>query len=103
MHCYVCAIADAVSPAVAICGVCSVGLCLEHLTENARRQGPGGMRAYACLHRPGYEGSPGGGRRAIVELDEASRAPSPSKGRRQAVRPALGTAGFGFSAVGEVP
>ena len=55
MQCYVCVLGDTHTPAVAICDICSVGLCVEHLTENALRTGPGGMRPYGCLHRPGHD------------------------------------------------
>jgi hypothetical protein len=51
MYCYVCALAQQATPAVAICEICSVGLCMEHHAENKQRRGPGGMSAYACLHR----------------------------------------------------
>jgi hypothetical protein len=51
MQCYVCAVAQQTAPAVAICKVCSVGLCMEHHAENAQRLGPGGMFSYACLHQ----------------------------------------------------
>src|ERR1039458_8292496 len=55
MKCYVCAVDGTESPAVGICGVCSVGLCVEHIAENARRRGPGGAHAADCLHRLGYD------------------------------------------------
>lgn len=51
MHCYVCALAHRTTAAVAICKICSVGLCMEHHVENERRSGPGGMTSYTCLHR----------------------------------------------------
>lgn len=58
MRCYVCAVAGGENPAVGICGVCSVGLCVEHISENARRRGPGGANADDCLHRLGYDDRP---------------------------------------------
>jgi len=51
MHCYVCAVSQLTTPAVATCKICSVGLCMAHLVENEQRSGPGGMTAYTCLHR----------------------------------------------------
>lgn len=51
MHCYVCALSQLTTPAVATCKICSVGLCIEHHVENEQRPGPGGMTGYACLHR----------------------------------------------------
>jgi hypothetical protein len=48
-------LADIENPAVGICGVCSVGLCLEHIDENSRRREPGGARTEDCLHRLGYD------------------------------------------------
>jgi hypothetical protein len=55
MRCYVCALDGTEAHAVAICPICAVGLCLGHLDENARRGGPGGSKAFACLHRPGHD------------------------------------------------
>lgn len=51
MYCYVCALAQQTTPAVATCKICSVGLCMQHHAENEQRSGPGGMSGYACLHR----------------------------------------------------
>lgn len=61
MHCYVCALDGATTGAVGICKLCAVGLCMDHLAENARRDEPGGMTAFACLHNAGYEGRARGG------------------------------------------
>lgn len=46
---------------------------MEHLVENARRGGPGGTAAYACLHRPGHEpDSNGAGRRSVVVAQKST-------------------------------
>ncbi len=58
MRCYVCAVAGTENPAVGICAVCSVGLCVDHIAENARRRGPGGAHADGCLHRLGFDADP---------------------------------------------
>jgi hypothetical protein len=49
MKCYVCARAGDDAAAVAICPHCSAGLCLVHVTETARDEGPGGLRL-SCGH-----------------------------------------------------
>ncbi|HEY7455366.1 MAG TPA: DUF2180 family protein [Thermoleophilaceae bacterium] len=50
MNCYVCDRLDSTqSVAIAICPNCKVGLCTEHLDEERRSVGPGGMR-YGCTH-----------------------------------------------------
>ncbi|MER3408856.1 MAG: hypothetical protein C4305_07940 [Thermoleophilia bacterium] len=49
MQCYVCHREGRSSPAVGLCRVCSIGLCLAHLREAASRLGPGGT-LYACAH-----------------------------------------------------
>jgi hypothetical protein len=72
MQCYVCALASDVSPAVGLCRVCSVGLCVEHLSENARRGGPGGMPAYDCLHTPNRDGDGGDGGRRVRGKDRVN-------------------------------
>lgn len=51
VHCYVCALVQQATPAVATCKICSVGLCMEHRVGNEQRSGPGGMTGYTCLHR----------------------------------------------------
>ncbi|MQB00768.1 MAG: DUF2180 family protein [Actinobacteria bacterium] len=48
MNCFVCATQESGVTAVAICRVCSVGLCMNHLAE-AGAFTQGGMR-YACPH-----------------------------------------------------
>jgi hypothetical protein len=49
---------------------------MEHLAENARRGGPGGSTAYACLHRPGHEpGSNGAARRPLVAAQKSMPKP----------------------------
>ena len=48
MNCFVCATQGKVASAVAICRVCSVGMCMDHLAE-ADAFSQGGMR-YACPH-----------------------------------------------------
>jgi hypothetical protein len=50
LNCYVCdRLGTTENVAVAICANCSVGLCTEHLDEERRSVGPGGMR-YGCSH-----------------------------------------------------
>jgi hypothetical protein len=49
---------------------------MEHLIQNARRGGPGGSAAYACLHRPGHEPeSNGAGRRSVVAAQRGAPKP----------------------------
>jgi hypothetical protein len=58
MNCYVCAVTGTKNSAVGICGVCSIGLCLTHIGENARRHRGLGAYPNDCLHHPGYDGDP---------------------------------------------
>ena len=48
MNCYECALRGEAVPAVASCGHCHVGLCLEHLAE-AKRHRVGGT-LFGCPH-----------------------------------------------------
>jgi hypothetical protein len=52
MNCYVCATdgRPEVAVAVALCRVCMVGLCLDHLRNAASHTGVGGM-SVNCAHR----------------------------------------------------
>jgi hypothetical protein len=76
MKCYVCAVAGTENPAVGICGVCSVGLCVVHIATNARWRGPGGARADGCLHRLGFDVDPPGRARLMSIGTDDSRAPA---------------------------
>lgn len=49
MLCYCCATQGADRPAVALCRDCGAGLCLEHLSETARRFAAGHMLE-TCHH-----------------------------------------------------
>src|SRR5204862_905322 len=81
MHCYVCALSQLTTPAVATCKICSVGLCMEHHVVNEQRSGPGGMTGYTCLHRSSDLTS---GHRVKTPLP-AARALRHTLGRAQAV------------------
>jgi anti-anti-sigma factor len=58
MNCYVCALAGTENYAVGHCDVCSVGLCVKHIGENATRHGPLSAHPDDCLHHPGYQQDP---------------------------------------------
>ena len=49
MNCYVCHRKGRWTPAVALCRVCSAGLCFEHVRSTATSLGPGGT-IYTCQH-----------------------------------------------------
>lgn len=49
MNCFVCAENGSEIAAVALCPRCSAGLCLAHVRDEAKDQGPGGMH-FACEH-----------------------------------------------------
>jgi hypothetical protein len=50
MNCYVCATDGRPEVAVALCRVCMVGLCLDHLRDAASHTGSGGM-SLNCAHK----------------------------------------------------
>jgi hypothetical protein len=58
MNCYICALAGTENYAVGLCGVCSVGLCVKHIGENARRRGPLSAHPDDCQHYLGHEQDP---------------------------------------------
>jgi hypothetical protein len=58
MNCYVCAVGGTTNSAVGICGLCSVGLCVKHLGENAGQRGLLGAHPDDCLHHLGYDADP---------------------------------------------
>jgi hypothetical protein len=49
MNCYVCAVQEEHSTAVAICPHCGAALCLRHIREEAAAPRPGGM-FMTCSH-----------------------------------------------------
>jgi hypothetical protein len=51
MKCFVCDGRGRETEAVAICRDCSIGLCREHLVEESRAVGAGGLK-YRCTHTP---------------------------------------------------
>ena len=50
VRCYVCLQQGRVREGVGLCPHCLIALCAEHLLEEARTPGPGGM-GLACHHR----------------------------------------------------
>jgi Uncharacterized protein conserved in archaea (DUF2180) len=53
MNCLICARTGAERTAVALCPNCGAGLCLDHVEQNARADGPGGT-LLACGHHTWY-------------------------------------------------
>ncbi|HEY1359004.1 MAG TPA: DUF2180 family protein [Thermoleophilaceae bacterium] len=49
MNCFVCAGEGKEVSAVALCQGCAVALCRDHLAEELRSPGPGGLK-YDCNH-----------------------------------------------------
>lgn len=58
MNCCVCAVAGTEKFAAGICGVCSVGLCVIHRDEQARRRGLREAHPDDCLHSLGHHVDP---------------------------------------------
>jgi hypothetical protein len=57
MNCYVCDVAGAATPAVAVCHLCGVALCRVHFDQDLLMPRPYGMMRRGCMHSPQHDAS----------------------------------------------